>query len=42
MALRGKKAIIIGERDGVPAPAIGECLTDAGAEVIYAATECFV
>jgi len=42
MALMGKKAIVIGERDGIPAPAIDECLTSAGADVIYAATECFV
>ena len=42
MALRGKKAIVIGERDGIPAPAIGACLAGAGADVIYAATECFV
>ena len=42
MVLRGKKAIVIGERDGIPAPAICECLTGAGVDVIYAATECFV
>lgn len=42
MAVTGKKVIIIGERDGIPAPAIGECLKGTGAEIIYAATECFV
>lgn len=42
MVLKGKKAVVIGERDGVPAPAIGACLAGAGAEVIFAATECFV
>ena len=30
--LNGKKAIIIGDRDGIPGPA----------EVIYSSTECFV
>ena len=38
----GKKVIIIGDRDGVPGPAIEECAKSAGAEVIYSATECFV
>ena len=40
--LDGKKVIIIGDRDGVPGPAIAECDKTAGAEVIYSATECFV
>lgn len=40
--LKGKKVIIVGERDGVPAPAIAECSKAAGAEVIYMTTECFV
>ena len=34
--LEGKKAIIIGDRDGIPGPAI------AGAEVVFSSTECFV
>ena len=38
----GKKAIILGERDGVPGPAISACLEAAGAKVIFAVTECFV
>jgi glycine reductase len=38
----GKKVIILGERDGVPGPAIAECMKAAGAEVIFAVTECFV
>jgi betaine reductase len=38
----GKKAIILGERDGVPGPAIAACLEAAGAEIIFAVTECFV
>lgn len=38
----GKKVIIIGDRDGIPGPAIEECLKTTGAEVVYSATECFV
>jgi betaine reductase len=38
----GKKAIILGERDGVPGPAIAACLEAAGAEIIFVVTECFV
>lgn len=40
--LKGKTAIVIGERDGIQGPAIDECLKKAGANVIYAVTECFV
>jgi glycine reductase len=40
--LKGKKAIVIGERDGVQGPAIAQCLEAAGATVRYAVTECFV
>lgn len=40
--LKGKTAIIIGERDGVQGPSIAKCLTAAGANVVYAVTECFV
>jgi glycine reductase len=39
---KGKKAIILGERDGVPGPAIAACLEAAGAKIIFAVTECFV
>lgn len=38
----GKKVIIIGDRDGIPAPAIEECLRETEAEVVFSATECFV
>ncbi len=38
----GKKVIIIGDRDGIPGPAIEECLKTTGAEIVYSATECFV
>lgn len=40
--LNGKKVIIIGDRDGVPGPAIAACATTAGAEVVFSSTECFV
>ena len=40
--LEGKKVIVIGDRDGVPGPAIALCAESAGAEVIISATECFV
>jgi len=38
----GKKIIVIGDRDGVPGPAIDECLKSAGAEIVFSSTECFV
>ena len=38
----GKKIIVIGDRDGVPAPAITVCLKDIDCEVVFASTECFV
>jgi len=40
--LKGKKVVIIGDRDGVPGPAIEECVKTAGAEVVFSSTECFV
>ena len=40
--LEGKKVIIIGDRDGIPGPAIEECVKTAGADVIFSSTECFV
>ena len=40
--LEGKKAIVIGDRDGVPGPAIEECIKAAGADVIFSSPECFV
>jgi len=40
--LQGKKAICIGDRDGIPGPAIEACVKSAGAEVVFASTECFV
>lgn len=40
--LKGRKIVIIGDRDGIPGPAIEECVKTAGADVVYSATECFV
>ncbi len=40
--LEGKKVIIIGDRDGVPGPAMEACVAAAGAEVVFSSTECFV
>ena len=40
--LAGKKVVIIGDRDGVPGPAIEACAKSAGAEVVFSSTECFV
>lgn len=42
MNLAAKKVIAIGERDGVPGPAIEECARSAGADVVMSQTECFV
>lgn len=42
MELKGKKIIIIGERDGVQGSAISECLESAGAKPVLVFTECFV
>ena len=41
--LENKKVIIIGDRDGIPGPAIEECVkTVESAEVVFSSTECFV
>jgi len=40
--LQGKKVVILGERDGVPAPTIEQALAGLGAEVVYSTTQCFV
>lgn len=42
MRLEGKKVIALGERDGVPGPAIADCVRSAGAQPIFVETECFV
>lgn len=40
--LENKKVAILGDRDGVPGPAIEECIKTTGAEVVFTTTECFV
>ena len=41
--LTNKKIAILGDRDGIPGPAIEACVaTVAGAEVVFSTTECFV
>jgi glycine reductase len=39
---RDKLVLVLGERDGVPAPALQACVESAGGKVIYAETQCFV
>ena len=38
----GKKIAILGDRDGIPGPAIEECINTTDAEVVFTTTECFV
>jgi len=40
--LNNRKVIIVGDRDGVPGPAIEECIKTSGADVVFSSTECFV
>ena len=40
--LRGKRVILLGERDGVAGPALAACARSAGAEPVFVETECFV
>ena len=41
--LENKKVIVIGDRDGIPGPAIDDCVnTVESAEVVFSSTECFV
>lgn len=40
--LTGKKLALLGERDGVPSPAMEAVFANSGAEVVFSATECFV
>jgi glycine reductase len=38
----GRRVLVLGERDGVPGPAVAACLRSAGAEVVFERTDCFV
>jgi betaine reductase len=40
--LAGKKVLLLGERDGVAAPAMEESLKGCGADIVFSVTECFV
>ena len=40
--LSGKQVVVIGDRDGIPGPAIDMCVKAAGGEVVFSSTECFV
>jgi betaine reductase len=42
MELRGKRVIAIGEREGVQGPSLKVLAESAGAEVVFAVTQCFV
>lgn len=42
MKLEGRKVIALGDRDGINGESIEKCMEDAGADVIFSATECFV
>jgi glycine/sarcosine/betaine reductase complex component A len=42
MELRGKKVIALGERDGVPGPALADVARGAGAQVVLTLTACYV
>lgn len=40
--LKDKKVVVLGDRDGIPGPAIDECIKSAGGDVVFSTTECFV
>lgn len=40
--LKGKHIAVIGDRDGIPGPAIEACLENTGATIAFSTTECFV
>ncbi len=40
--LKDKLVLALGERDGVPGPALQACAESAGARVVYVSTQCFV
>ena len=40
--LKGKKAIVFGERDEIPGKTVANCLKAAGATVVSESTACFV
>lgn len=40
--IKDRKIVVIGDRDGIPGPAIAACAETAGGEVVFSSTECFV
>ena len=36
------KVIVIGDRDGIPGPAMEACIDTTAGEVVFSSTECFV
>ncbi len=40
--LKGKFIAVIGDRDGIPGPAIEACVKDTGGTIGFSTTECFV
>ena len=40
--LKDRLVLALGERDGIPAPALRACIESAGGRVIYEVTQCFV
>ena len=42
MELKGKRVIVLGDRDGIQGPAIVSCIESAGAEPLLVQTQCFV
>ena len=40
--LKGKKAILFGERDDISGKTLHNCLVAAGADIVYESTACFV
>jgi betaine reductase len=42
MELKGRKAFVLGERDGVQAQSIVNSLKTTGVEIAYIDTQCFV
>ncbi len=41
MELKGKHVIALGERDGIPGPAIEAVAKSGGAEQVHTFTQCF-
>ncbi len=42
MDLKGKRVLVIGERDGIPGTSVARCIESAGAKAALVLTQCFV